>query len=78
MKQTLLTLLIVSSFFSLHADKIDLFIVAGHSNAQGWKGDAAKYPKSKLDSSIPFYYKSPKIGSSKDQWTTLVLSLINT
>lgn len=28
----------------LRAEKIDIFIMAGQSNAQGWMGDAAKYP----------------------------------
>ena len=56
---------------SLFAEDYELFIVAGQSNAQGWKGDAAKYPKNKIDKDIPFFYASPKIGSSKGAWTTL-------
>ncbi|MDR9365055.1 MAG: sialate O-acetylesterase [Balneolaceae bacterium] len=30
-------------------EKLDLFILAGQSNAQGWMGDAADYPEDSLD-----------------------------
>ena len=55
------------------ADDIDLFIVAGQSNAQGWKGNAAYYPKDSdnLDETIRFYWVTPKHSSSDGKWTTL-------
>jgi len=67
----ILTLCLSLLSFILTADDYELFIVAGQSNAQGWKGDAKHYPASPEDKTIPFYYASPKIGSSKGQWTEL-------
>jgi len=50
-----------------------LIVFAGQSNAQGWMGDAERYPadRENLDSRIPLYYHSPGIGSSGGKWTTL-------
>jgi hypothetical protein len=67
----ILTLIFLFWGHILEAKNYELYIVAGQSNAQGWKGDAAKYPKDKVDKTIPFFYNSPKIGSSKGEWTTL-------
>ncbi len=55
------------------AQEFELFIIAGQSNAQGWKGDAVNYPKDleSLDKSIPFYWVAPKYSSSNSKWTTL-------
>ena len=54
-------------------EEIDLFILAGQSNAQGWMGDAAYYPadKDELDQSIPFFWVTPKHSSSNGRWTRL-------
>ena len=68
MKSIILALLFT---FSIGAKEINLFIIAGQSNAQGWKGDAAKYISDEIDQEIPLFYKSPGIGSSKEKWTTL-------
>lgn len=57
----------------LRAEEIDLFILAGQSNAQGWQGDGAKYPADPqgLDGKIRFRWTSPGISSSQGQWTTM-------
>ena len=56
-----------------YADNIDLFIMAGQSNMQGWRSDAASYPadKSHLDKRIPFYFKALNYDSSHKKWETL-------
>ena len=59
------------------AEKVDLIIVAGQSNAQGWRGDAAFYPKDPegLDNKIGMYWykpNRPKKGRGLYAvWTTL-------
>jgi len=55
------------------ADNIDLFILAGQSNMQGWRSDAKSYPvdKQHLDDRIPFYFETIGYGSSQQQWQTL-------
>ena len=55
----------------INAKEIELILIAGQSNAQGWKGDGSQYPNNSIDKSIPLYYFSPKIGSSEGAWTTL-------
>lgn len=55
------------------AQNVDLFLIAGQSNAQGWQGNAAYYPEDPegLDSAIKFYWVTPGYSSSKEEWTTL-------
>jgi len=57
-----------------YAKQIDLFIMAGQSNMQGWRSDAANYPVDhhQLDKRIPFYYEAIDYGSSNKQWKTLM------
>jgi len=57
----------------IYADNIDLFIMAGQSNMQGWRSDAASYPadKSHLDKRIPFYFKALNYDSTHKKWETL-------
>jgi hypothetical protein len=57
----------------LFADTIDLFIMGGQSNMQGWRSDAAQYPQSgiKFDADIPFYWEAVDYASSKGEWKTL-------
>jgi hypothetical protein len=59
--------------YSLQAKEVDLFILCGQSNAQGWKGNAEAYPKDlrEVDKSISLFYTSPGIGSSDQKWTSL-------
>jgi len=57
-------------------DEIDLFIMAGQSNAQGWKGDAAHYPEDPdmLDQEMMMYYVFPakeRVYSSGGKWVHL-------
>ncbi len=69
--------LLLVLFFFAHAaiagENIDFFIWAGQSNAQGWMGNAAEYPKDEkdLDNSIllnwTFYGKE----SSNGEWITM-------
>lgn len=53
--------------------RYDVFWLAGQSNAQGCKGDAAALPAVSKDSdlAIPFYWTTPGHGSSEQQWKTL-------
>ncbi len=69
----IITLFLSSAFSStLQAKQIDLFILAGQSNMQGWRSDAAAYPKNdKLDQSIPFYFEALHYSSSNKHWQTL-------
>ena len=55
------------------AAELDLFLLAGQSNAQGWMGDAAQYPQDPqgIDGSIRFYWVTPGHSSSSNAWTTL-------
>lgn len=55
------------------AETIDLFILAGQSNAQGWMGEGTSYPDdpNELDQSIRFYWVTPRHGSSGGEWTHL-------
>jgi hypothetical protein len=57
----------------LHAETIDLFVLAGQSNMQGWQGDASGYPADPdgLDQKVRFYWVTPKHSSSGGKWTHL-------
>jgi len=63
-------LICINACFS---EEIDLFILAGQSNAQGWQGDASYYPKDTkgLDKTIRFYWVTPGHSSSNGEWTTM-------
>lgn len=52
---------------------VDLFLMAGQSNMQGFKGDAAFYPHDPqgLDKDILFYWVNPGSGSSGGKWTKM-------
>lgn len=73
MKQLLTLFFLVSFSHPLFADNIDLFIMAGQSNMQGWRSDAAQYPRDPegLDMQIPFYYEALNYGSTEHKWETL-------
>jgi len=62
---------------SANADQFDLFIMAGQSNMQGWRSDAAQYPADvrDLDSQIPFYFEALDYSSSNNNWQTLAPQL---
>ena len=55
------------------ADEINLFVMAGQSNMQGYQGDAAAYPADPkgLDRRVPFYWVTPTFSSSSGKWTHL-------
>lgn len=57
----------------LFADTIDLFVMGGQSNMQGWRSDAASYPPNgkQLDTNIPFYWEAVDYASSEGEWQTL-------
>lgn len=59
--------------FNVKAEQYDLFIMAGQSNMQGWRSDAAQYPidRQNLDSKIPFYFKAINYSSSNNHWQSL-------
>ncbi len=63
----------VLSATAARAENIDLFVLAGQSNMQGWKGDAAKYPADPngIDKKVRFYWVTPKISNSGEKWTFL-------
>jgi len=57
----------------LYAQQVDLFIMGGQSNMQGWRSDAAQYPRDpkSLDSTIPFYFEALNYSSSNSIWQNL-------
>ena len=58
---------------SLRASTIDLHIMAGQSNMQGWRSDAKSYPSdfNQFDAQIPFYYEAVDYSSSQRYWDNL-------
>lgn len=58
---------------SLRAEPVDLFVMAGQSNMQGYRGDAGLYPVDlkKLDEQIGFYWVAPGLSSSEGRWVQL-------
>lgn len=66
----LLSLILFLPFNSNSQKTVDLFILAGQSNAQGWMGDAAYYPVDgkELDDSILFNWTFADNESSRDEW----------
>lgn len=52
---------------------VDLFIMAGQSNLQGFTGNAAHYPADPedLDRTIPFYWVSLGSSDSGGEWRSL-------
>ena len=78
MKQLLLSFLILlgfsgGTFAEDKKEEIEVFILAGQSNAQGWQGNAAKYPADPqgLDAKIRFWWVFPGNSSSEGKWTTM-------
>ncbi len=65
----LLTILSLSA----SAASIDLHIMAGQSNMQGWRSDAKFYPpdRNRQDSQIPFYFEAVDYSSSQRFWDSL-------
>ena len=70
---SILSLILFSFTPRAYADEIDLFIMAGQSNMQGWRSDAASYPADRyhLDAKIPFYFKALNYDSTDQKWDTL-------
>lgn len=69
---TLLLILICTSH-SYAQEKLDLFIWAGQSNAQGWTGDAVHYPEDSLgiDESILLNWTFVDNQSSEGRWVPM-------
>jgi len=73
-KKNFLICLLLSKLLLLpvivRADVIDLHVMGGQSNMQGWRSDARYYPSngSQLDSSIQFFYEAVEYASSKRRW----------
>lgn len=63
----------ISCLCWVHGEAVDLFILCGQSNAQGWQGNAEHYPADpeQLDQHIPLFYTSPGIGNSGLKWVTM-------
>lgn len=55
------------------AADIDLFVMAGQSNMQGWQGNAEGYPfdPNGIDGKVRFYWVTPGFSSSSGEWTHL-------
>ena len=70
--KTFLTIIVLSISITITAQSVDLFILAGQSNALGRQGDAAQYPAdpNNLDSQILFNWTVPN-GSNSSGWTTM-------
>lgn len=75
LKRFILTLLLIliSTSHSYAQEKLDLFIWAGQSNAQGWMGDAAQYPEDslRLDESIHLNWTFVDNHSSEGRWVPM-------
>lgn len=58
---------------TVKAESIDLHIMAGQSNMQGWSSNAKSYPADpkKLDIQIPFYFEAVDYSSSQRFWDNL-------
>ncbi|PID46936.1 MAG: hypothetical protein CSB47_01470 [Proteobacteria bacterium] len=56
-----------------HADTIDLHVMGGQSNMQGWRSDARFYPNDPghLDQQILFYFEAVNYASSNKRWGPL-------
>ncbi len=57
--------------FEVLPEDIDLFILAGQSNAMGATGDAALYPTDSIDNSIRLNYVLYQNSSSDGQWINM-------
>lgn len=59
--------------FTAHADTIDLHVMGGQSNMQGWRSDAQFYPHDPHhhDAQIPFYFEAVDYASTHHRWETL-------
>lgn len=70
---TIVWVLLAATFILRAQEKIDLFIWAGQSNAQGWMGDGEQYPQEdiQLDKSILFNWTFFGVESSGAQWVTM-------
>jgi lysophospholipase L1-like esterase len=68
-----LLVLFLWPFVSNGQKTVELFILAGQSNAQGWMGDAAKYPEEgkQLDDSILLNWTFVDNESSAGEWITM-------
>ena len=55
------------------ADNIELHVMGGQSNMQGWRSDAQSYPADpqRLDQTIPFYFEAVDYASSGRTWESL-------
>ncbi len=68
--------LLLLTLFTINSEaqkKIDLFIWAGQSNAQGWQGNAAQYPvdDENLDASIKLNWTFFNNESSEGEWVKM-------
>ena len=56
-----------------HADTIDLHVMGGQSNMQGWRSDAQFYPRDPrhMDAQIPFYFEAVDYASTNHKWDSL-------
>lgn len=68
-----LLLFVLLPFISSSQEKLDLFVLAGQSNAQGWMGDGAYYPEEEkeLDDSILLNWTFVDNESSDGEWVTM-------
>src|SRR6056297_1322092 len=68
-----LFLLLFLPFISGSQENVDLFILAGQSNAQGWMGDAAFYPEmgKETDDAIVFNWTFVDNAGSGIDWMTM-------
>ncbi len=55
------------------ADNIELHVMGGQSNMQGWRSDAQSYPADprRLDSTIPFFFEAVDYASTSRTWQNM-------
>jgi exodeoxyribonuclease III len=68
-----LLVLVLMSFLANGQEKLDLFILAGQSNAQGWMGDGLEYPEEGIehDDSILLNWTFVDNENSGGKWLTM-------
>lgn len=71
--KALVVLAFVLNSSSAFADSVDVFVLAGQSNMQGFKGNAAQYPTNNisLDGKIMLYWVTPGVSDSGGAWLTM-------
>jgi len=69
----LFLLIALISVAKVRAENIDVFVMAGQSNMQGWQGNGESYPPDPngIDKQVRFWWETPTISNSGGKWVSL-------